>query len=187
RAGGGADEDADVARVLGEPEPLAGEFFIAGVPLGERDRRVLAALVAGGGVVADADARALLQPGVVHGEDGEAVADEPQGAVEWRVADRCGAQGACSSVGWGPPIRVRGRGWGGVRTGRLLWVGQPADGGRGWRGKAGRWVVGEEGGTSACGGAAAGGGAGYCAAGVAPGAAAGAAAGVGAAARVNVG
>src|SRR5690606_16732703 len=99
RAGGGADEDADVAWVLGEPEPLAGEFFIAGVPLGERDRWVFAALVAGGGVVADADARALLQPGVVHGEDGEAVADEPQGAVEWCVADRCGAQGACS-LGW---------------------------------------------------------------------------------------
>src|SRR5690606_23734986 len=71
------------------------------------------------------DARAGGVPGECGGER----------VLRWR-----GAQGACSSVGWGPPIRVRGRGWAGVRTGRLLWVGPPAAAARGSRRQAARWV-----------------------------------------------
>ncbi|GGV80407.1 hypothetical protein GCM10010499_43260 [Streptomyces thermoviolaceus subsp. apingens] len=103
RARGGADGDGDVAELGAEQG--AHLVLVAGVGAGEGYGGVLASVGAGGGVVAAADARALLQPRVIGGEDGEAVAGEPQGAVECGVAGRSGGQGGCSSWWCGPARR----------------------------------------------------------------------------------
>jgi hypothetical protein len=94
-AGAGANGHADVVQLAGEHAARLG--LVKGVAGGERHAGVLAAVGAGGLVVATADPCAAGGPRVVGRERGEAVPDEPQGAVQRGVDRLGGVRHACTS------------------------------------------------------------------------------------------